>query len=607
MQKRKRVPVACEECRRRRIRCDANVPFCDNCTSRGTICTYVEVLFTDVAQSELATLLNRLGKLEESMKRLHCSTQGQIKSSFSNNGLGDAAQGDTMPRGLIFFHKLRILKAYIVSHQSTACQPNIFLAILNQSEISMLSKRLGDALLGQHLEEVSSSFESAANGLTEQFLNSLIDLDADSTYLSRCIEIYLKLETPFIHLLLDPLEVQKSDWLLLPGLIRKSISAALLILGSVILRTSSDFEDFTITMIRSQELSAYHQAIRVLNSYRFIQPSFLEFKVSVLLLWLLYTYSSVPSVLHFMPHIIEMANVLRVNNSEVNKSFTSPEADIRCYVWFFIVNFQYLIAISGSTEPLISQPYIEIPPSFSLVYPDDALRTLKYTAEIHHIFDEVHHLFLVPNQQFNFNDKLLDKLPAVDAKLRAWRSNIPEVIWQDKPSSSEERLCRYFIPFSSELLKVKYYHIIIAIYSISLFASVSLSNSFQEDLETFSDAARTLLSLALFSGESKDVCGIMENNGITSAVYCLCLKQLVYSGQASNYKDILTLQRNLGRYSNRSWSYLGCKFPPTIIWEFLIDVTSHYSYDVNTSALGNKYRCQEFNKTKQMDSLCVII
>lgn len=604
MQRRKRVPVACEQCRRRRIRCDANKPTCGNCNSGGMLCNYIEVRSTDVAQSEATSLLKRLDKLEENVRFLDNSHSGLMESYVFNNPLDGTAEPDKMSPNLLFNHRLSVLKAYCGSNQKTSYLSDIFLSVLNTSEILILSEKLGDALLGKRLEEVSLSFESTAREFTEQFLKSLTNLDADSTYLNRCIDIYLKLQNPFIYLLLDPIEVQNRDWLLLPDIARKSVTAALIILGSVTLRMTSDFEDFALSKVKSQEMSAYYQVVRILNSYRFIAPNLMQVRLSMLLLWLLYTYSSVPSVLHFLPTIIEMAKAVGIDDPEANNLLPSAEADARRNVWFFVVNFQYLVATTASTKLLVSPKKNEIPISLSLICMDRDINVLRHSADIYHIFDEAYHLFLASdrNQQHH---ELFEKVLSIDAKLSSWKSNLPDEIWRDD-QPFKQRLYEYFIPFSSDLLKFKYYHTVITVHSALAFSHASVPYSLRGSLEKVSDAARALLSLAIFSREMKGDFSVLENNCITSAVFCLFCKQLFYPNEPSNYKDLLILQRCLGKFSNTSWTSISCKFPPVIIWEFLIEIMARYQYNVNLTAADNSPEPAVFEAAEK-SSGCIII
>ncbi len=49
---RKRAPLACEECRTRKRRCDGAVPICGGCTKRMSCCVYLAELQEKAWQHE---------------------------------------------------------------------------------------------------------------------------------------------------------------------------------------------------------------------------------------------------------------------------------------------------------------------------------------------------------------------------------------------------------------------------------------------------------------------------------------------------------------------------------------------------------------------------
>ena len=69
--KRRKINLACEQCRFRKARCDGKKPVCGNCTRRKEQCVYkVTKVQSDTAQDYVQSLLARIATLEEENARL---------------------------------------------------------------------------------------------------------------------------------------------------------------------------------------------------------------------------------------------------------------------------------------------------------------------------------------------------------------------------------------------------------------------------------------------------------------------------------------------------------------------------------------------------------
>ncbi|KAK4447154.1 fungal-specific transcription factor domain-containing protein [Podospora aff. communis PSN243] len=85
---RKRAPLACEECRMRKRRCDGAVPICGGCTKRMTSCVYLAELQERAWQQDtIQSLRNRLRELE------------QAEEQASNVGVDWGSVNDTDANG----------------------------------------------------------------------------------------------------------------------------------------------------------------------------------------------------------------------------------------------------------------------------------------------------------------------------------------------------------------------------------------------------------------------------------------------------------------------------------------------------------------------------
>lgn len=80
---RKRLPLACTNCRQRKIRCSGDQPVCNNCRDSGRPCTYRVTSHKDVFKHDPRA--QQLAKeLDESRKGLSYETSASRSSSLSS-------------------------------------------------------------------------------------------------------------------------------------------------------------------------------------------------------------------------------------------------------------------------------------------------------------------------------------------------------------------------------------------------------------------------------------------------------------------------------------------------------------------------------------------
>lgn len=587
VQKRKytRVHVACDNCRQRKTRCDSVRPSCGNCMKEGENCVYAASP-PRPNDSNLVFMNERFDRIENILQKI-IDTRAQDNESITEelrNILESSRKKEAQkPNDKIsvsrkdkaiisnFNERLSHVKMHTSGNQesSTVYISGVFLSILSSTDIEVLSRLLDDPKLGQSLEERSYEVWRSSQSLLTVLFDNSTPISEDHIYYERCLEIFLQTTSPYIRCLigtedLDPRRSFSSDHL------RKGITAAVVIIGSVGMRLDPNHGQLPLQKINLYEKSGYYQAIRVLNLIRFSKPGFLEVRLSMLLIWLLYTFSSFPSTLQLFDPIIGMAKAIGIDHCDNSSERNAQES----VVWFLITNFQYLLAISMSIRAIEDQPE----PNDDMMhdfFSNSEMTALQYSGGIHKIYDEAYDCLFHAMRHNNSAEYIYRDIKSLDEKLVSWRNQIPGAIWNiEVPPDSG--LSSFLRTFPSGNLKYKYYHTVIAVHSIAAFSSEQFASYRGHSLAKVSNAARALFNASITSQLAKADCTLLHNCGITSAIICLLYKQLYYPYAKSNYEDLCLVKENITLFSLNGL-VPNHRNPVSTIWETLADLMSrHY-------------------------------
>lgn len=604
VQKRKytRSQTACDNCRRRKTRCDSTSPVCGNCAREGTACVF-PVLPQPSNDLRSFDVNCRIDSLENTMHRLVNYGIQEIKSSIEAQSRPSQLSGNLSSNGYpswvtereigvssAFNDKLRHLKFHTSGNQqSTPVYTSAALtSILKPSDIDMLSKLLDDSHIWQTIEERSFEVWRTSQALQAVLFDATSPPVFELDYYERCLEIYLNTDSPYIHSLIGPQDLT-SHLLSSSHPLNKGISAAIIIVGSVSMRLDISHEQFSYEDIARYENAGYYQAIRTLNFIRFSTLGFLEVRLSMLLVWLLYTFSSYPSILHLFTPVIQMAKSVGINRCETSPTdLTADEITHRSAVWFLITNFQYLLAITMSSRALEPQPESSIS-SYS-PFLDSGTAALKYSAGIHNIYDEAYDRLFDTSGKRSSGIFVYEEIQALDEKLESWRKNIPSEVWNTEiPSASG--LPSFLRSFPSGNLKYKYYHTVIAVHSVAAFSSDFESSDQALSLTKVSRAARALFQASLASQLAKEDCTLLHTCGITASIMCFVYKQLRCPYTESNAQDLYLIRNNVELFSVNGLVPTH-RTPVSIVWETLVELMNRH-YQVNQATSVTSYSDQQ--------------
>lgn len=604
MRKRKesRVITACNNCRRRKTRCDGVKPTCGTCLRLGKACVYAEA--PDALQrapkpSRIAALESRVALLESIIQ------QNSGSASFEDSDAADdddrsQVSGESVtsthqrlqqyslkPRrdtGPIptFNDRLARIKACVggESRDCTIYISNAFFSILSPTDIEKLSFRLADPYFSKKLEEVSYEIWKLTNSSLSSFVPSSTDFLPDPALLERSLDIYFSTKYTFKLRLLTITDLDPKVQPELHNSIRDGIHAAALIFGGLSMYFGSDFEQFSEDFVMTQVSSAYFQAIRTLNSIHFSKPSFLQLRVSMLLFWLLRMFSSIPSLLSFMRPMLDMARVLGIDHAISDRSLTKSEAEWRHIVWKIAVDFQYSICANLYLKPLLD--YATVEPLGEEFANRPEYEYLRYSWTVNGLYHRARHTFFSLFLQNCDPDKVYEEIISMDRELTEWRNKVPAYIWNlsvnENPNLSVIlRQCR------AGDLQNKYYHTIIAVHSIGAFNPQFLPKTVPRSLEKITEAGRAIFEFALMLHDRKGLCTNLTNVNITTALCTLLYKQLRYPHDESNDAEILYLQANLSNFKyHTTWPTMNTLVPETKIWEVLMNIISQLQSSNNT-------------------------
>lgn len=573
-----RVALACDSCRQRKTRCDGTKPICGNCAALGEECYYIPRPRQIVEDSQIAKINRRLEKIEQDIAELRgnkVSTSNKhprIVNSSSSSSSSSSANVEKIPFPT-FNDRLAHMKSHTSGNEEspTVYISDVFFSILSPRDISNLSRRLGDPLLGQKLENLSHGLWKSNQSIISRIVGPVGEFLPDPVFLNKCIEVYGSTTTLQVHPLV-PIDIfEHENWCNIPVQLQKGISAAVLIYSGESMRFSSDYRQFSKDFVESQVEGAFYQAIRTLNLLHFSNPSFLQVRISVLLTWLLSVFTNVPSLFHFMDPLLKMARAIGLHRPDVNHRFSQREAASREHVWLLTNSLQYSLCINLSRRPFMccQQPSSKI--SLEGLSHYEAV-LFECDNSLHEIYNKVQdRLFSRHDGQPRDRDEVLHDIISLDDEIERWRSKTPKNLLE--VHIPRERCFQEFVRgCPAGTLLCKYCHIMICIHSIPAFNPNYLTKQFPASLQKISESARTLLDLMLAVQEQKRGCGPINGISITTAICTLLHKQLCYSNDISNLSDLKKVQACLPMFKNEIWPSTGEDHALAATWKFLTDM-----------------------------------
>ncbi|KAF1732553.1 Nitrogen assimilation transcription factor nirA [Beauveria bassiana] len=158
--KRRKVSVACQECRLKRIKCEGRRPICSNCAKRGVSCAYCdELCVSKDARETVVTIIHMLGRLPSSeVIQIINSTKNEPSAdkilALIRDGLArqsDAPGCSNPTPGAKDDHRPEDLMAgnFIASTHETVSSPRLSPGIMHQHPGTSLSQGFHESPLNE--------------------------------------------------------------------------------------------------------------------------------------------------------------------------------------------------------------------------------------------------------------------------------------------------------------------------------------------------------------------------------------------------------------------------------------------------------------------------
>lgn len=561
-----RVALACDSCRCRKTRCDGQKPACGSCAALGEECFYQPQPNSSSYQFEVIN--RRLAIIENELVEIRANNSN--KSSVPQAEQISFQQNQTIPFPT-FNDRLARMKSHTSGNEEspTVYISGVFFSILSPSDITNLSRRLGDLSLGQKLESLSHGVWKSMQFLMSRIIGPTGEFSPDGVFLEKCKEIYGLSHSPFVHPLVPVDIFERDSWSKVPGQMQQGVFAAIVIYAGESMRFSSDYGPFSRDFVISQVQGAYCQAIRTLNLIHFSSPTFQQVRISVLLVWLLSVFSSVPALFHFLDPLLNMAMAIGLHRSDVNYKFPPYEAESREYVWFLATSMHYSFSIYLSRKPFVCQHRFLEAPRKGLN--DFEISLFERNNALHEIYKQARDILFCGRRKKCNSDETFRDIVALDEEIERWRLSTPEGLlrlYTPNDMTFEE----YINKFPSGNLVYKYCYTVICIHSIPALCPEYLSRALPDSLKKISEAARLLLDVTFTIQKFKRGCTPLNGIAITTAICIFLYKQLCYPDDQSNHKDVKLVQAHLHEFKNEIWPSSGEPHALVETWKFLTDM-----------------------------------
>lgn len=590
--KHNRVAIACDNCRRRKTRCDAAAPCCGRCLEFGYECVYSPSERQSTSDNRFSIVQERLDGIDSVLKVLMSDMNELLKKNNAPSKSQHASNETTAPTNSItmlnssedvplFNDRLAHLKQHTNGDQisTTVYVSSVFLSILGPKDIHSLSKKLNDPLLPQRLEIASHNAWRKTQGVYGQLMSpstESLGFQPDMDLLEMGMKAYKYPSNAYIHPLLPPEDISLAKMTSLPVPLSNGVKAALIIVGSADMRLKSDYGAFSESFVESQERAAYYQAIRTLNLMRFSRPCFFSVRLAILLTLLVVVFSTIPTQFNLLDPILDMCRTIGLDRPEVNRMHPLKIAEWRERVWFLTSSMVYSQYIILSLKPLAPT-----------VRADDFLRTTfgrpelelqgriaQSAIKLHHIYNSVYEkLFLLMSRKCSAHE-LANDILNLGKEIDTWEEEYSREL---QPASKAANFGNFIELFSLGNLRYKYLHIVLAVYSTPAFYPYFLPDPMPGSLEKVSKAARNLYTIALNSQNLKGECTYVNSTAVTAALCCLLYKQMYYPMHESNLSDLEMIKGTISQLDQNRWPCVKGENPQSEIWQVLLDIMDrHY-------------------------------
>lgn len=599
-EKKSRASIACNNCRRRKARCDASSPSCGNCAKLGEICTYrqhprnsAEAVYNQFEQrlEKVESMLVKVLDRDREADRMFCENRTSREAGEPQAGeptsLGRTSeyQSTNTASGSLEIHQFNQRISCFKTSTTGDFQngflymSNIFLTLLSPSELERLSQRVTDPNICLRLEALTQDVWRKSLAIIPEISVTPIGIFPDPTLFNTCKSIYFETKGNFIHTLLAPSEVGVDNSLVLHPY-QRGITAAITILGvnAIKLRhLQSKYESF----LEPQLKAACYEAIKCLNLLRFSRPGFFEVRLSILLLWLLYEFTNLPSLLQYARPIVEMSRAIGLDCLGENSNYPATEAGRREYVWLIAVSMQRSFCVCLSQKPLLSQEYVNL--SSYRFLPRSILQYFEYAIRLNIIFDRAYEILFfdcVRDSQIRDVAKKIDEL---DNELSDWLANTPEDLL-NSPVLDRKNLCDFISVFPWMDLRVQYFHTYIAIHALPAFNQNIFPMRHADSLQKVMGASGLLFNVCKEFTPNFDQLNINSCCAISTMICVLLYRRIHCSELSSLFEEEKNLERCMDNFLNESFLE-ELNLPVMKIWKVMAEIITHLHDvpQVNTS------------------------
>lgn len=626
--KKTRASVACDMCRRRKVRCDTKSPSCTNCLNGSTRCVYTRIPRKSRPTTvKRAAVLQRLDQIEKILYALmksqgvshadiHHSNKAEDEDNSESDLLnhdqnGDSADdslnGDARPTSGVHSSSSSEASGSTIP-ASGKPDPTLALprtdrttAIFDMAMSSFTESNL-DALYNSGV--LTSMFtpksirwiESKTRNpeIVQTLKRQFIDLMAlrdremkrstflimhpqpiDETFAHRALSLYSSLNEPFFYLILSPVEVHE----LLASTVERRTFGQTITIYSLIYRMAAWLSEhnnetsYSRSFVEHQAENALCHANHSLIFMSITYPSFALLKSLVVFVWANLRASALIRVCQFLPTIMQICCSLGLNRKETYLEMTPEEAKKRKIIWWALCTADRFVTSMFTRSPTVSCRDVSTP--IELQGGPEYLM-LNGAAALGNIYAEIYDKVFCIAAQSNDENQILADVLRIDNVLLDWRqrySGVIETYRLNVSSSNRQGHALY--------LELKYLYFRLLLHR-SLAFSHAASPVNRESLygcetpfthrQSFVICVETAREILQKLSQLRDVNRFFDIGLIimaTSSFVTLFTKCLMYPGKISTNADIQLLLYTVGEVShfekNNAWR------PLLGLWSNLIE------------------------------------
>lgn len=449
--KRRRAALACDSCRRKKIRCDTNRPACDNCVHSRIKCVYTEVLRKKPPPAPRRNdTSSRLDRIESALYSL-LKQRGGPAAAFQSSGTtalssdnsdadsgpendhddgvdslcdsSDDFNGKTMGENVSMIRLSQCDEGHIYTHAIAG-------TFLSQKSLKWLEDKIDDPALFERLRlSIQGIFNQQQQRITRYTENILNPMTLDVEFMRAALRYFAAANLPFVNSLLTPREAEELSKMKYETM---SLASRLLACSVTVLMSywmgreevASDLK-YSPEYLQRQGFAFLSHAGKYAQTLSLAVPNMNMMRAYVMFVMALDKLQMPPTALFYTMLSMNVALSMGMNRIESYRGMSEEAKMRRNATWWLVYIFERDMSIKLGRAPMVPDSEISAE-MLDLSSGKDEFICAAYFIQLSRIYGKVYRKLFSVAAQSRSRAQHFQDVVSLSHELEAWKQRLPE-------------------------------------------------------------------------------------------------------------------------------------------------------------------------------------